>query len=34
MLLCMATGEDIRLATMDRSTAELADHPGRVVLID
>jgi len=34
MLLCMAIDEDVRLATMDRSIAALADRPDRVVLID
>jgi toxin-antitoxin system PIN domain toxin len=34
VLLCMAIDEDVRLATMDRSIAALADRPDRVVLID
>ncbi|MFM8460093.1 MAG: hypothetical protein ACKOB0_14355, partial [Chthoniobacterales bacterium] len=34
VLLCMAIDEDVRLATMDRSIATLADRPDRVVLID
>ncbi|MFM8657523.1 MAG: hypothetical protein ACKOD5_10400, partial [Chthoniobacterales bacterium] len=34
VLLCMAIDEDVRLATIDRSIAALADRPDRVVLID